>query len=63
MANVIQVVPDGDKWKVLIDYIQQGVSYNDPDLANHMAEEARNKYHKFATLRLVKVPKQELVKA
>jgi hypothetical protein len=63
MANVIQVVPDGkNKWKVLVDYIQCGVSYHSPALANHIAEEVRDKHHHFAILRLAKVPKQELVK-
>ena len=37
MATTIAVTPEGKKWKVLVNYIQRGVSYSTAIMANHEA--------------------------
>ena len=55
MANVIQVVSDGKKWKVLVDYLQQGVLLSSPSLANREAKSYKAKHSPNATLYLAEV--------
>ena len=61
MANVIQVVSDGKKWKVLVDYLQQGVLLSSPSLANREAKSYKAKHSPNATLYLA--PVEETVTA
>ena len=37
MATTIAVVPDGKRWKILINYIQRGIAFSTATLANREA--------------------------
>jgi len=41
----INVVPDNKKFKVLVNYIQQGISYSSRILAEHQADIIKKQYN------------------
>lgn len=41
MKNIIVVPADKGKYKVLINYIQQGIQYSSKELAEHEADKIR----------------------
>jgi hypothetical protein len=50
----IDVVPDGKKFKILVNFIQRGISYSSADLANQEAERIHSDEMPNGSLRLAK---------
>lgn len=50
----IDVLPDGNKFKVLVNYIQRGIVYSSAKLANHEAERIHAQEMPHADLHLAK---------
>jgi len=48
----IDVVPSDKKWKILINFVQQGVELSSPDLANQEAEALKKKHYPKAEIHL-----------
>ena len=45
MSNSIMVAPDGNKYKVLVDFVQRGIAFSGFELANSQALVLAKKEH------------------
>ena len=52
MPNTVVVVEDGKKYKVLVNYIQRGVSYNSKELAEQEAGKIRKAFNEVIDSRI-----------
>lgn len=52
----IRVVTDGKKFKVLINFIQRGIVFQSPAIANEKAKEIHNKEFPHFNLTLLRIP-------
>ena len=54
--QTIEVKPEGKKWKVTINNLQQGAALSSPTLANREATQYQTRYAPTAQLNLAPVP-------